>query len=105
MLRELRIEEQPEQLLQAVDGVDLVACEASQRCCGFGGLFAVKLPETSEAMADHKLEQVRACGADVVCGSDASCLLHLRTRASHEGEPVRTRHLAQLLADALPSEP
>jgi len=87
-----------------VDGVEQVGWEASQRCCGFGGLFAVKLPEASEAMADHKLDQLRASGASVVCGSDASCLLHLRTRAAHEGEPVRTTHLAQLLAAALPEE-
>jgi L-lactate dehydrogenase complex protein LldE len=102
MLRELRIEEQPERLLAAVEGVELVPWEASSRCCGFGGLFAVKLPEASEAMADHKLDQVRECGATVLCGSDASCLLHLRTRAEHEGRPVRTAHLAQVVAAALP---
>jgi len=105
MLRELRIEEQPQQLLAAVEGVEDVPWEASQRCCGFGGLFAVKLPEASEAMADHKLDQVRATDATLVCGSDTSCLLHLRTRSVHEGAPVRTMHLAQLIADALPEEP
>jgi L-lactate dehydrogenase complex protein LldE len=105
MLRELRIEEQPERMLAMVEGVDTVEWEASRRCCGFGGLFAVKLPEASEAMADHKLEQVHGSDATLLCGSDASCLLHLRTRAAHEGSPVRTAHLAQVLADALPAEP
>jgi L-lactate dehydrogenase complex protein LldE len=102
MLRELRIEEQPVELLDRLEGCSTVPWEADRRCCGFGGLFSTKLPEASEAMADHKLDGVTATGADLVVGADASCLLHLRSRAEHEGRPVTTRHIAELLADGLP---
>lgn len=101
MLRELRIERQPRALLERVEGVECVEWEADQRCCGFGGLFSMKLPEVSTAMADHKLAAIGATGADVVVGCDTSCLAHLRARASHEGDGVRTLHLAQVLAAAL----
>ena len=100
MLRELGVEEQPESLVDAVSGCERVEWPADRRCCGFGGLFSVKLPETSVAMADDKLASLPEC--DVVVGSDSSCLLHLRGRMRHEGVAVETAHLAQLLADGLP---
>ena len=96
MLRELGIRSEPERLVDRV--AQRVDWEDDDRCCGFGGLFSVKLPEVSTAMADEKLASV---DADVVVGCDASCLAQLRTRSEKVGNPVRTRHLAQLLDDAL----
>lgn len=100
-LRELRVEHQPLDLLDSVDGVTRVEWAASQRCCGFGGLFSFKLPETSVAIADDKLASLAEAGADCVVSADSSCLLHLRSRAAHEGRPITTRHVAQVLAEAL----
>jgi L-lactate dehydrogenase complex protein LldE len=102
MLRELRIRAAPEHLVDRVDGVERVAWDGDDRCCGFGGLFSVKLPELSAAMADEKLAALADAGVDEVVGCDASCLAQMRTRSAAVGAPVRTRHLAQLLADALP---
>ena len=103
MLRELRVQEQPEQLLDAA-GCERVSWDADTRCCGFGGLFSFKLPEVSEAMADDKLASLSSADPppELVVGADGSCLLHLRARAEHEGRPIVTRHIAQLIADALP---
>lgn len=98
MLRELGIRHAPESLVDQV--ASRVDWPDDDRCCGFGGLFSVKLPEVSTAMADEKLATV---GADLIVGCDASCLAQLRTRSESVGNPVRTRHLAQLLDDALPS--
>jgi L-lactate dehydrogenase complex protein LldE len=102
MLRELHVRDEPEQLLAAA-GCEQVAWIAADRCCGFGGMFSFKLPEVAEAMADDKLSSLAAAEppADLVVGSDGSCLLHLRARAQHEGRPVETRHLAEVLAEAL----
>jgi L-lactate dehydrogenase complex protein LldE len=102
LLRELRVHDQPEALLDRVAGCARVAWPQDERCCGFGGLFSTKLPETSEAMADDKLDSLAGTGADVVVSADSSCLLHLRSRAEARGLAVRARHLAEVLADALP---
>jgi L-lactate dehydrogenase complex protein LldE len=66
-------------------------------------MFSFKLPEVAEAMADDKLSSLADAepAADLVVGSDGSCLLHLRARAEHEGNPVETQHLAEVLAEAL----
>ncbi|MFQ5584483.1 MAG: (Fe-S)-binding protein, partial [Calditrichia bacterium] len=41
-LRELRIKEQPRQLLTSIKGLNLLEMENSEICCGFGGTFSVK---------------------------------------------------------------
>jgi L-lactate dehydrogenase complex protein LldE len=61
----------------------------------------MKLPEVSVAMADDKLSSLAEQQPDLVVGADGSCLMHLRSRASHEGSPIQTRHIAQVLAAAL----
>lgn len=102
-LRELQAGEAATGLLGTIDGCDRVSWDA-ERCCGFGGMFSFKLPETAEAMADEKLASLAAADppADVVVSADSSCLMHLRGRATAVGSPISTRHIAQLLADALP---
>ena len=84
-------------------GCRVAAWPDAERCCGFGGLFSVKLPETSVAMADEKLQSVPE-GVDALVGSDGSCLMHLRSRAEHEGRFLPVRHLAEVLAEALDRE-
>ncbi len=93
-LRELHLDEGD---VDAVLGDARVPWPAgeSERCCGFGGLFSATLPEVSCAMADEKLGSLPDC--DVLAGADASCLLHLRSRAAAVGRPVRTAHVAELL--------
>jgi L-lactate dehydrogenase complex protein LldE len=96
MLRELSITDEPERLLAGV-ATDVRPSEAQGRCCGFGGLFSVKLPEVSTAMADEVLDAVTATGATRVVGCDVSCLMHLAGRSSRRGLGLRFAHLAEVL--------
>lgn len=101
MLRELRIKQAPRDVLAAIDGVELVEMAGSERCCGFGGTFAVRYPEVSVAMADAKLQELGPAGVDLLVSADPGCLLQLGGRLSREGAPVRAVHLATVLAEAL----
>lgn len=96
MTRELGIVEQPVQLLEST-GADRRVTPAETRCCGFGGLFSVKLPEVSVAMADEVLDAAAATGATRVVGCDASCLIQLRSRAARRGMAMEFLHLAEVL--------
>ena len=58
MMRGLGVREEPLRLLRAVKGLDLVDLPYSQDCCGFGGTFAVKMADISEAMLEDKLARV-----------------------------------------------
>ncbi len=96
-LRELGVEEQPIRLLESA-GACIVPWEMDQECCGFGGLFSVKTPEVSVAMADRKLDTLD--GVETVVSADGGCLLQLEGRARRRGMPIRFRPLASVLWEA-----
>jgi L-lactate dehydrogenase complex protein LldE len=97
-LREMRVKDEPRALLSTVDGVSIAELSEPEVCCGFGGLFAVKYPEISERMADDKIADARATGADMLTGGDLGCLLHLAGRMERTGARLRVRHVAEILA-------
>jgi L-lactate dehydrogenase complex protein LldE len=97
-LRVLRVGDKPLRLLRNVRGLDLVELPAAEQCCGFGGTFSVKNPDTSTAMLADKMRHVLDTGADVCTAGDASCLMHIGGGLSRLRTGVRTVHLAEILA-------
>lgn len=100
-LRGLGIQRQPRALLSQIGNLTLVELKDSDRCCGFGGLFAVKMPQISAAMLDEKIERIDACPADAIVTCDASCLTHINGGLSRLGRSVRVYHVAEVLAGRL----
>ncbi len=99
LLRGLGIKDAPRQLLAHVEGAELVELPGANECCGFGGLFAVKLSDISGAMLKRKLDAIEQTGAQTVVGCDVSCLLHIGGGLHRRGSPVETRHIAEVLDD------
>ena len=98
-LRECRIKEEPRKLLSRVKGLELLEMEDVETCCGFGGSFAVKFESISVAMADQKVNNALRTGADYIISTDLSCLMHLDGYIRHKGYPIRTMHIADVLAN------
>ena len=97
-LRSLGLGEGPATLLRNVRGLELIQLPNSDRCCGFGGTFAVKNADTSSAMLGEKLTDVLSTGAEFCTASDNSCLMHLEGGLHRLDAPTRTLHLAEILA-------
>ena len=93
-LRELRLESEPETLLEGC-GAEIVPWEAQDECCGFGGLFSVKMTAVSAAMADRKLDTLPEI--DWVVSGDGGCVLHLDGRSRAREMGVEFVHLATAL--------
>ena len=98
-LRECRIKEEPRKLLSRVKGLELLEMNDVETCCGFGGSFAVKFETISVAMADQKVSNALQTGADYIISTDLSCLMHLDGYIRHKGYPIRTMHIADVLAN------
>ncbi len=96
MCRLLGLRQQPRQLLHAA-GYTWQEMTESDRCCGFGGLFSLRMPEVSNAMTAEKLRQADTAGATCLVTADPGCLLQLRGLAA---DGVRVEHLAILLEEA-----
>ena len=98
-LREMNVGAEPRLLLNSVEGLKLHDLTEKETCCGFGGFFSVKYPEISARLADDKIADAKARGADTILGGDLGCLLHLAGRLSRKNEGMAVRHAAEVLAD------
>lgn len=98
-LREMEVSREPRLLLKSVSGLTVQDFDEKEVCCGFGGFFSVKYPEISARMADDKIANAEARGADMVLAGDLGCLLHLAGRAARQGVQIHFRHAAEVLAD------
>ncbi|HMJ46590.1 MAG TPA: (Fe-S)-binding protein [Ferruginibacter sp.] len=98
-LRECKIKEGPRRLLSHVKGLELIEMADNETCCGFGGTFAVKFEAISLAMADQKLNNALATGAEYIISSDLSCLLQLDGIIQNKKLPIKTMHIADVLAN------
>jgi L-lactate dehydrogenase complex protein LldE len=97
-LRELGIKTQPRQLLSTVEGLILVEMKDSDVCCGFGGTFAVKYGEISNAIVQQKTADVTASGAHTLLAGDLGCLMNMAGKLSRSGQTIAVRHVAEVLA-------
>jgi L-lactate dehydrogenase complex protein LldE len=97
-LRMLGVGDKPEQLLRAVEGLELAPLAEAEGCCGFGGTFSLKNADTSAAMLQDKVATVVDTGAEVLTAGDWSCLMHIGGGLSRGGTGVRPMHLAEILA-------
>lgn len=97
-LRELKVKHGPRKLLANVRGLELREMDIAEECCGFGGTFSVKFPEVSGGMARTKIDSIMRTGADTVISIDSSCLMQIEGAIRRAGLPIRTKHLAEVLA-------
>ncbi|MBI1848655.1 MAG: (Fe-S)-binding protein [Candidatus Rokubacteria bacterium] len=100
LLRGLGETRTPRAILGRLAGAELVELAGGDECCGFGGSFAVRLPEVSSAILDRKLASVEATGAACVAACDAGCLMQMSGGLSRRASAVRALHLAELIAEA-----
>lgn len=98
-LRECRIKEGPRRLLGFVKGLELVEMNDVETCCGFGGTFAVKFEDISAAMADQKISNAMATGAEYIISTDMSCLMQIDGYIKARSIPLKTMHIADVLAN------
>ena len=64
--------------LDQVEGLERLDAEEAVQCCGFGGVFSVKLPELSIAMARDRLKRYLEFEPDVIVLADAGCILQMQ---------------------------
>ena len=97
-LRECKIKTEPRKLLANVKGLELIEMNDVETCCGFGGTFAIKFEAISIGMADQKVENALATGAEYIISTDHSCLMHLQGYIRQNDYKISTLHIADVLA-------
>lgn len=98
-LRELGVHDQPRALMGLNPAIRITEMRDNDKCCGFGGTFAMKYGDISAAMVDEKIENIHASGARCVVLGDLGCMLNIEGRLRRCGDnTTRVLHVAQVLA-------
>jgi L-lactate dehydrogenase complex protein LldE len=87
----------PVQLLNMVKKIQLIELDRKDECCGFGGTFCVTEEAISVKMGKDRVVDHVKHGAEVITGSDMSCLMHLEGILRRQQSPVRVQHIAEIL--------
>jgi L-lactate dehydrogenase complex protein LldE len=101
-LRLLGLGQAARTLLGHVENAALHELQECDVCCGFGGLFAVKMADVSDAMLRRKIDNINACPAQTIVTGDTSCMTQMNGGLSRQNSSRRVRHIADVLADGLP---
>jgi L-lactate dehydrogenase complex protein LldE len=102
LLRNMGARSEPKQLLQAVQGLELVPLKEEETCCGFGGVFSVTDPEVSRAMMQAKVRNIVASGADTIVSGDTGCLMNIGGGLRNVDSPLKVMHIIEVLARTAP---
>jgi L-lactate dehydrogenase complex protein LldE len=81
--REMGVHETSAALLAGLSRVTVARQARAEECCGFGGAFAVRHPDISEAIVTDKVESLKESGAERVVTADCGCLFNIAGRAEH----------------------
>ena len=85
------------QLLERVEGIELVSLDRVDECCGFGGTFCVSEEAVSVKMGKDRIKDQVKHGAEYITGADMSCLMHLEGILKRQGSSVKVKHIAEIL--------
>jgi len=97
-LREYGLKSEVRILLSKVKGIEVVEMNESDVCCGFGGTFSVKHESISSAMAERKVNNALASGAEYIVSTEMSCLLHIDGYIKKHKLPLKVIHIVDILA-------
>lgn len=90
----------PQRLLQKVQGLQLVELDRPDECCGFGGTFAVTEEAVSVRMGEDRIDDHLNHGAEIIAGTDMSCLMHLEGILRRRNLKTKVMHIAEILDEA-----
>ncbi|HEX2622714.1 MAG TPA: (Fe-S)-binding protein [Phototrophicaceae bacterium] len=100
-LRLLKLGDAGRKLMQNVENATMCELKECDVCCGFGGLFSIKMADVSNAMLTKKIDNINAGEAATIITGDASCLTQMNGGLSRQRSDKRVKHLADVLAEGL----
>lgn len=87
----------PGQLLNMVEGIELIELNRKDECCGFGGTFCVVEEAVSVKMGKDRVKDHLDHKAEFITGVDMSCLMHMEGILKRQGSKVQVKHIAEIL--------
>ena len=102
--RAQKVWQQPRALMQLIDGIDLVELPESDWCCGSAGSQLITHYETSLAVLDRKMDNLKSTGAEMIASGCPGCQMQLTTGIKRRQLDVKVVHPIVLLDQAYAAE-
>jgi heterodisulfide reductase subunit D len=94
----------PREILRTIPGVELVEMESNReqcKCCGGGGNLEMVDPELSAALAQQKIKEIQATGADTVITACQQCVRTIMTTARRNKIPVKAVDVTEFVLSTM----
>jgi heterodisulfide reductase subunit D len=94
----------PREILRTIPGVELVEMESNReqcKCCGGGGNLEMVDPELSAALAQEKIKEIQATGADTVITACQQCVRTIMTTARRNKIPVKAVDITEFVLSTM----
>jgi len=91
------VRKQPRDLLAMVPGLQLVAHERPEDCCGSAGIYNLLQPDLAAEIGRQKVERLLAARVDLVITGNPGCMLQIDSHLRAAGHSVPVRHPVELL--------
>ncbi|MEW6374897.1 MAG: (Fe-S)-binding protein [Thermodesulfobacteriota bacterium] len=96
--------EAPREILRAIPGVELVEMEGNReqcKCCGGGGNLEIVRPDLSAALAQAKIDEIKATGADMVITACQQCVRTILTTARKKKIPIAVMDIIEFVIKSM----
>jgi len=95
-----RVMTAPQQVLNAIPGLEYKQLEGMQDCCGGAGIYNLSEPEMSESLLADKIGKVKATGAEILVTANPGCHMQLGAGARMFNAECRVEHVVELLDES-----
>ncbi|MEO5509534.1 MAG: (Fe-S)-binding protein, partial [Longimicrobiales bacterium] len=93
-----RVTVAPIALLERVPGLELIALERADECCGGAGIYGITHPDIGGRILNDKLDAIATTGADVVLTPNPGCMMQIGGGLALRGATARVMHPIEILA-------
>jgi glycolate oxidase iron-sulfur subunit len=87
----------PRAMLAAVPGLEVVAHDEAEQCCGSAGIYGLSQPEMSRAVLERKIAAIVAVAPDLVATGNPGCTMQIGAGLRAAGSRIGVVHPVELL--------
>lgn len=91
------IRAEPRQLLESIQGLQVVEISDPDTCCGSAGTYNIEQPEIANRLGIRKAENILATGASAVVSGNIGCLVQIEKHLQGRTDRVAVLHTVQVL--------
>lgn len=99
-----KVKVQPEQVVGAIPGIQLVELLESDWCSGSAGIYNITHPGISMKLLDQKMDNILPTGARVVASGNPECSIQLNHGCRRLGTEIEMQYPISMLAAAYRAE-